>query len=104
IGQMIVEAGLGGAGPLAEAQHHALLVRLDLVDPAREPQEKDHPQHRCGAGATESARKEAAHAILRLAEQLLEIGRLAGAGRAASPAPGAAAASAAPRAATLILP
>ena len=40
-GQMIVEAGQRRAVERAEAQHHALLVRLHAIDAAGEPQRHD---------------------------------------------------------------
>ena len=81
-GEVPVEARLGGLGPLAEAQHHALLVRLHAIEAARQPDrdqdQRDRDQRLAIAAeaAAGAARKDLPDLLLAAAQQLLEIRRL----------------------------
>ena len=58
VGQMDVEAGLGGRDPLAEAQHDALFVRLNAIERGREPGEEDEFGQGDDAAAVEAGQME----------------------------------------------
>jgi hypothetical protein len=101
IGQVVMQARLGGVDPLAEAHHHALLVGPDLVDAGGQPA-GDHQQ---GDGSQSAAAAEAAaghhpaQLFLAAADDVFQVGARGSATAAAAGATAprtAAAAAAAP--------
>ena len=104
IRQVVVQPRLGVAGVLAEAQHRAELVRLDLEEAREAPHQQrgDHDQQDAAA-AEIAARQHAFQLVLAAAQQFLEVGRRRP-GRLRSLAPRPLGASRAPRAAALITP
>ena len=96
-GQMIVEARLGGLGPLAPAQHHALLVGLDAVEAGQQPDAEHDDEEQDEAAAPAHSGHKSAEAILPTPEHLFEIWRCRlrpapAAARRAAPGPAPAAA------------
>ena len=72
---MVIEAGLHLAHFLAEAQHHAELVRLDPEEAGGTPQrQRRDRQQREAAAAETAARQEAPQFILAAAQHFFEIG------------------------------
>ena len=90
---MVVEAGQRGAVERAEAQHHALLVRLHAIDAAGEPQRHDgEADQREAAPAGEApartaAAEERADVGLEPGDQRIEVGHRARPARAAAERP-----------------
>ena len=54
-GQVVVQTRAGGAGEGAEAQHHALLVRLHAIEAAGEPDHDDRDAEQSQAAAAAEA-------------------------------------------------
>ena len=101
---MVIQARLHLAHFLAEAQHHAELVRLDLEEAGEAPQrDRRQSEQREALAAHIAAGQHAPQFVLAAAEDFLEIGRLRAAWRLRSGAPGALAARAPRAAATAAL-
>ena len=94
---MPVQARLGGVDPFAEAQDHALLVRLDTVCAGRQPDESDDREddEEPPSAGHPAAGEEALETVLTLADEVLEIGRPGAAAATAAAVPRTAAVAAA---------
>jgi hypothetical protein len=75
IGQVIVKPGLHLAHELAEAEHHADLVRLDAEEPREGPQDDCRQRDQGKAAVAEIARRQPAQPVLTPAQKFFEVGR-----------------------------
>jgi hypothetical protein len=92
-GQIVVKAGVGELPDAPEDEGHALLVGLDPVEAGGEPEcQADERDEGEAPAAAEPARQQALHAVLALAQDIFQVGRLAAAAPGPLPAaPGTAA-------------